>query len=489
MGRELDAVLLEAKGGEHGFGEVEASLDLADDLAGSAEDVSVVLGEAADAEQTVHRAGALVAIDVAELGVALREVAVGLRRILVDENVAGAIHGLEAIFRVVEFHGRVHVFGVDILVAGDLPERAAHDVRRENHVIATANTLFAHPVLHGLADEAAFGVPEDEACACDLLDGEEVELLAEDAVVAGLDLFEVLEVGVEVFGVEERGAIETLELLVLFVSEPVGAGERGELECLDARGRWDVGAAAEVSEGAVFVERDGFAFFGEALDEVDLHELAVCGVVGEGLVAGFFDALELFVAGDDFGHAGFDGGEVGLGEGDFAVDVVEEAVVGGGAVAELGFGEELEDRCRHDMRGGVADHAESGGVVLLEELEGDVFGERRSEVDDALGLRGVAGVHRLFGGFERGFGGGRGCGLKRLDARDDDYGGEARGDAVGDVERGCAAGDFADGTVGKLDLYLVAHLIRIDGLRAGRYMRSLEPNVLALRSHRDSSIR
>ena len=58
----------------------------------------------------------------------------------------------------------------------------------------------------------------------------------------------------------------------------------------------------------------------------------------------FFDAHELFVAGDDFGHAGFDGGEIGLGERDLAVDVVEEAALSvGGAVAELGFGEELED--------------------------------------------------------------------------------------------------------------------------------------------------
>ena len=46
----------------------------------------------------------------------------------------------------------------------------------------------------------ALGVPEDETSASDFLDGEEVKLLAENAVVAGLDLFEMLEVGFEVFG-------------------------------------------------------------------------------------------------------------------------------------------------------------------------------------------------------------------------------------------------------------------------------------------------
>ena len=61
-------------------GEVDAGYDLVFDLLRGAEDVGVVLGEAADAEQAVHGAGALVAIDVAEFGVALREVAVAARR-------------------------------------------------------------------------------------------------------------------------------------------------------------------------------------------------------------------------------------------------------------------------------------------------------------------------------------------------------------------------------------------------------------------------
>jgi hypothetical protein len=237
--------------------------------------------KAADAEQAVHGAAALVAVDVAQLGVALGQVAVAARRGLVDEDVAGAVHGLEAVLGVVELHGRVHVFGVVALVAGDLPELAAHDVRGEDHIVTAADTFFAHPVFHGLADEAALGVPEDEAGAGDFLDGEEVELLAEDAVVAGLDLFEFLEVGFEVLGVEEGGAVDALELLVVLVAEPVGAGDGGDLEGLDAAGGGDVRAAAEVGEVAVAVEGDLVAGVGELLDEVDLHELAVGGVVGE----------------------------------------------------------------------------------------------------------------------------------------------------------------------------------------------------------------
>ena len=186
-------------------------------------------------------------------------------------------------------------------------------------------------------------MPEDKAGAGDFLDAEEIELFAEHAVIARLDLFKVLEVGVEVLGVEEGGSVDALELLVLFVAEPVGAGDGHDLEGLDAAGGGDVRAAAEVGEASVFVERDFVAGFREALDEVDLHEFVAGGVVGEALLAGFDDLEESVVALDDVGHAGFDGGEVGFGEGDFAVDVVEEAAVGGGAVTELGFREELED--------------------------------------------------------------------------------------------------------------------------------------------------
>ena len=76
-------------------------------------------------------------------------------------------------------------------------------------------------------------------------------------------------------------------------------------------------------------------------------------------------AHKLFVARDDLAHAALDVGEILLRERLRAVDVVEEALVGGGAVAELGLGEELEDGGGHDVRGGVAHDPERVFVLLL----------------------------------------------------------------------------------------------------------------------------
>ena len=97
-------------------------------------------------------------------------------------------------------------------------------------------------------------MPEDEAGAGEFLNAEKIELLAEDAMVAAVGFFEALEVGVKIFLREERGAVDALELRVLLVAEPVGAGERADLEGFDAAGGGNVRAAAEVDEVAVPVE-------------------------------------------------------------------------------------------------------------------------------------------------------------------------------------------------------------------------------------------
>ena len=99
-------------------------------------------------------------------------------------------------------------------------------------------------------------MPEDEACAGELLNAEEVELLAQDAMVAARGFFEAGEVGIEIFLGEEGGAVDALELRILLVAEPVSAGEAGYFESLDAAGGGDVRAATEVDELAVAIEAD-----------------------------------------------------------------------------------------------------------------------------------------------------------------------------------------------------------------------------------------
>src|ERR1700733_2874725 len=120
-GGELGLELVEAEIFEYIAGELDAVGDFFFDLFGSAEDVGVILSESADAQQAVHDSGTLVAIDGAELSETHREIAVGVEGILVYKDVAGAVHRLQAILGVVEFHGIEHVLRVVAFVAGGLP--------------------------------------------------------------------------------------------------------------------------------------------------------------------------------------------------------------------------------------------------------------------------------------------------------------------------------------------------------------------------------
>ena len=170
--------------------EVEDPQDLGLDLLGRAEDVGVVLGEAAHAEQAVQGAAALVAVDGAELGPAQGQVAVGAHPGLVDLDVEGAVHRLDVVVLPVDVHRRVHAVLVEAEVARGLPEDLAADVRGVEDVVAAGPVALAPVLLDDGPDAGALGVPEDQAAA-ELLGGaEEVELGAEPAVVALLGLFE-----------------------------------------------------------------------------------------------------------------------------------------------------------------------------------------------------------------------------------------------------------------------------------------------------------
>ena len=94
--------------------------DLVLDLLGSEEDMRVVLSEAADAEHTVQRTGELVAMDKAELAEAQRQLLIGVRLELIDQNAAGAVHGLDGKVLAVD-DGGVHIVLIVIPVTGGLP--------------------------------------------------------------------------------------------------------------------------------------------------------------------------------------------------------------------------------------------------------------------------------------------------------------------------------------------------------------------------------
>lgn len=179
---------------DHGD-ELEGSGNLLGDLAPAAEDVPVVLVEAAHSRQAAQGARDLVAVQRAEVGVADRQVFVGPPLRFEQQAVAWTIHRLQAVFLVLAnlgvfllFARRAppvhleHVIFVVGPVAGFLPERALVDGRREDFLEAEERVLGAEEGEEFVEDAGAVGEEEGRAGA---VEGGREEFLfgAEGAVV------------------------------------------------------------------------------------------------------------------------------------------------------------------------------------------------------------------------------------------------------------------------------------------------------------------
>jgi len=267
--------------------------------------VGVVLGESADTRHAVEFARLFPAVDRAEFGEADRQVAVGVRlrgenldmmrtihrlqQEALDEFVvrqdptgadhlaSGALidlrgepggHGLDTVgeFRagtafagdpgpglLIDERRKLGVLVIGKMTAG-LIEFETANVRREHLLIALLAQLGRNECLQFLADDRTVGRPKHEALADGVVDDEQLEVLAELAMVAEFRLLKLVEIRGEFILGREGGAVDALELLVVLVAAVVGAGDRQQLEGFDLFRVADVGAGTQVGELAVLVE-------------------------------------------------------------------------------------------------------------------------------------------------------------------------------------------------------------------------------------------
>ena len=160
---EVGLVLGEAERRQDRGDEVQHPHDLGVELVRPAEQVRVVLREAAHAHEAVQHARALEPIDGAQLREAQRQLAVAAQLRVVDREVERAVHRLQLVRDVLDLDRRVHVRAVVLGVPGRLPQVQLGDVRAVDEVVAALEVPVAPVVLDLLADEPALGVPEDRA--------------------------------------------------------------------------------------------------------------------------------------------------------------------------------------------------------------------------------------------------------------------------------------------------------------------------------------
>ncbi len=366
----------------------------------------------------MHDARLLVPVDRAELEQPQRQLAVRPPARAVHEVVHRAVHRLEVVVLagaldvalvvelLVEVHGRVHPVRVPVEVARRLEEVRLGDVRRADERVARLHVPLARVLLHLHADRRAVRVEHRQARADLLREGEQVELVAQAAVVAPLGLGKTLEVRLELVLGRPRRAVDALELRVLLAAAPVGGGGAHELVAVadQARAR-QVRAAAQVlpDHGLALPARAAHVVVDRQLAAADLDARAL-GVVGRAalepdelqlvrlvrelrprLVLGHDPATEGLALLDDPGHRLVERLEVLRRERRLDVEVVVEAVRDRRADAQLRVRVHLLDRLGQHVRGRVPQHREPVRRVDGHALDHVAVRDRRVEVlEDAV---------------------------------------------------------------------------------------------------------
>ena len=208
---------------------------------------------------------------------------------------------------------------------------------------------------------------------------EQAHLAAEAAVVALLRLLQHMEIGVELLLVRPAGAVDALQLRVLRIAAPIGAGQLRQLEGLaELARRGQMRARAHVEPVALAVDGD-LLVLRDLADPFGLEALAMLAeIIGDPVAAPDL-AGDLLVAVDDLAHALLDGGEIVRREGRVAGEVVIEAVLDRRAEGDLGAGIELLHRLGQHMGAVVAQQLEGVGMGARDDLDPGVLldGRRR----------------------------------------------------------------------------------------------------------------
>ena len=279
-----------------------------------------------------------------EFGQAHRQIAVRAQALVEHLHMAGAIHrlhGIIALFRL----GDKHIFLIVFPVAGFFPQAFIHNQRGFDFLIAGCIELFAHMLLDGLPQRPAFGVPKHHA-RCFVLQVEQIQLFAKPAVIAFFGLFQTEKVIFQFVFRGPSGAVNALQHFVVAVAAPISAGHFHQLKYLELAGAGHMRAAAQIGEAALAVKRQHLALR-NAFDDFGLISLADAFKISHGFIARQFIALDRDILLHQFGHFGFDGGQIFRRKRALVGKVVIKALFDGGADGHLRFREQFFHRISH----------------------------------------------------------------------------------------------------------------------------------------------
>ena len=170
-------------------------------------------------------------------------------------------------------------------------------------------------------------------------------------MIALLRFLNIVEIIIQIFLRKEGRPVDTLQLRILLVAEPVRACNIQQLESFDFARGWDVRPAAEVSKLAGAINGNLFIGLGELLDEMALHEIAFFFKLCQSLIAWQKLPRIRNILLHQFLHFLFDLLDILRAERSGTVEVVEETAFRRRTMAELSLGKKLKHGSSEQMSG------------------------------------------------------------------------------------------------------------------------------------------
>lgn len=210
----------------------------------------------------------------AEIGNSHRQITIGNQVLAKQDAVARTVHGFNTENGLVSFIflDNEHVALIFVPMTRFLPEFGVVNVRGDDFFVPAVAVLFTHDREQLVINNSAMGMEERGACR-DLIELEKTLVHSDLAVVAFSDFLLNTDVFFEFFVIGERNTIDTLQRVIIFLTEPVSTGGLGDHHGFDLTSGLHVGACAEIDQVAATVSH-GLAAFGDlGLDKLNFERV------------------------------------------------------------------------------------------------------------------------------------------------------------------------------------------------------------------------
>ena len=150
------------------------------------------------------------------------------------------------------------------IVSGSDVQQLVADRRTHYFLIVVTGLNAAQELLQADTQCSTLRQPHRKSLAYRIGEHEQVHLLADFTVVALLGLFQQYEILIQHFLLRESDTVDTCHHLAVFLSTPISAGNRSQLNSLDRCGSHQVRTTTKVSKCTLGISRNVSVFqFGD----------------------------------------------------------------------------------------------------------------------------------------------------------------------------------------------------------------------------------